>query len=244
MQVVMSCWCMQTCPNLSRRRADHEQGKGLVLVNLNVDNVWFCAKYYFCTKRLHKETLSQTPLHLLSPAQAVVSWIMSNDSNSSVVFYRNFSLSIRKGRGVNRHRVSYRTWSSAKRLLLQRHAKIIRSDGWMDVDMYVQRLLLYYELYDGVITTSVEVQGMCTCLPTYVAHAALLNSARWGKYINRYINNSPIPAADHVLSLIFPWASIVVHFYITSWWQRFLKRQFFIFSFYWIFDLFFCHIAR
>ena len=41
---------------------DHEQGKGLVLVNLNVDNSWFVHER---TKQTHKETQTQTPLHLL-----------------------------------------------------------------------------------------------------------------------------------------------------------------------------------
>ena len=42
---------------------DSEQGKGLVLVNLNDDKIWV----FLDTKCLktHKETLTQTPLHLL-----------------------------------------------------------------------------------------------------------------------------------------------------------------------------------
>ena len=47
---------------------DSEQGKGLVLVNLNDDKIWV----FLDTKCLktHKETLTQTPLHLLPKASS------------------------------------------------------------------------------------------------------------------------------------------------------------------------------
>ena len=96
---------------------DSEQGKGLVLVNLNDDKIWaFLDKK---RPKTHKETITQTPLHLLPKKSQflsksakplvvsilVVSRIMSKDTTTTVFFYIFFFINIfsclsgkRKGR--------------------------------------------------------------------------------------------------------------------------------------------------